>query len=164
MRQLSKPLRLVIADKAYMYAEGLRDFLELQSQIGSIEIASSNEALRDSMRALEPDALIVEPWTVRDDSGHTDLQMLVTMRVLYPRCHIVVFTAETDSFVLRKMAELESVGLSSKADDPEDVLDVLKNVAGGRQGVMSPRVTAQIASANLLIQCGIPMYGHAHGH
>jgi DNA-binding NarL/FixJ family response regulator len=159
MRQLSIPLRLVIADKALMYAEGLRDFLRLKTKVESIRIVSSNAALRDSMREHQPDAIIVEPWTVRDDSGYTDLQLLLTLRVLYPHCHIVVFTAETDPSVLRKMAELESVGLSSKADDPEDVLNVLECVVGGRHGVMSPRVAAQIASANLLIQRDMPVYG-----
>jgi DNA-binding NarL/FixJ family response regulator len=159
MRQPSIPLRLVIADKAVMYAEGLRDFLKLKTQIESIRIVSSNEALRDSMHEHEPDGIIVEPWTVRDHSGYTDLQMLVRLRVLYPHCHIVVFTAETDPSVLRKMAELESVGLSSKADDPEDVLNVLESVVGGKHGVMSPRIAAQIASANLLIQRDMPVYG-----
>jgi two-component system, NarL family, response regulator DesR len=158
MRTFSTPIRLLIADKIYMYAEGIRTFLRMKPQIGDIEIVCSNEAINQALHEQQPDALIVEPWSIGGETGHTDLKMLSTLRHLYPRCHIVVFTAESKPSVLRQLAELQSVGLSSKADDPESVLEVLERVVGGGQGVMSPRVAVQIASGNLLISREIPAF------
>jgi DNA-binding NarL/FixJ family response regulator len=130
--------RWLIADTTAMYAEGVANWIRRNRNVEIISIASSKSDLVCSLADNRHELLIIDPRYLQGDSWFTDVNCLRALRDHDCTLPIVVFTAETNPAVLHDLSRIDRVGVVSKSDELQHLLDVCDRVLSGQQGAVSP--------------------------
>lgn len=134
-------LRLLIADAPamHMYIVSLKEYFELSPRVVEIEVARSVSQLRERLDSGSVDLVIFDPSIVRTRTGNMSIRSLAALTAEHPYVRFVAYTMETDVLTLQELTRL-GIGIASKSDELEDLLDTCDRVNRGEHGVLSSKM------------------------
>lgn len=123
---MGESLELVLADEHVMFLDGLSAIL---TQLGHRVLASvsTHTALRDSLRAFQPEIALTE-LRLRDGGG---VERITEVAEQSPETKIVVLTSDPDPNALHSALRAGAAGYVHKTRNIVVLLDVLGRVASG---------------------------------
>jgi DNA-binding NarL/FixJ family response regulator len=132
-------IRVVLADDEGMIRAGLRMLLEFQPDIEVVgEAADGAEAL-DVVLRTRPDVVLIDIRMPRVDGIEASRRIIEEL----PATKIIVLTTfDEDAYVTSALRAGVS-GFLLKVSPPEQLLDAVRTVAGGR-GLLDPAVTLRV--------------------
>lgn len=137
-----EPLRIVIAEDAYLVREGLRRLLEDTDDTTVLAAVGTAVELLDAVRRLSPDAVLTD---IRMPPHHhmEGIDAAHTIRAFAPHTGVVVLSQHTDeSYALALFAEgTAGLGylLKDRIGDPDDLIRALRETHGGGS-VIDPQI------------------------
>ena len=142
------PLRVVIAEDAALFREGLVRLLSERGHRVCAAVADGR-ALLDAVAAHRPDVAVVD---VRMPPTHTDegLRAALELRRDHPGTGVLVFSQYIETRYAARLLEGSAAGvgylLKTRVTDVAEFLDTLQRIARGGS-VVDPALVAELVSA-----------------
>ncbi len=121
-------VKIVLADKNPLVLSGLKDLFAEDGRFRLMALASDGERFLEAVDRIRFEVGVIG-WIMPHCDGRVVLEKL-RGRAQAPR--IVVYTGSADPTVPRDVMALGGAGFCAKSDPPEDVLETVASVAGGR--------------------------------
>ena len=135
-------IRVLIADDHAVVRQGLRTFLELQSEIEVVgEAADGQEALEASER-LKPDVALMDLVMPRLDG----VSAIERLRLASPATRVIVLTSFVDEDRMVPAVRAGAAGYLLKDIGPQDLVEAIRTVHSG-EALLHPRVVTKLAEA-----------------
>ncbi|QSN62529.1 response regulator transcription factor [Caballeronia sp. M1242] len=131
--------RVLIADNTPMIAAGLQLLLDESALSVLVGIASCKIELMDRLHCSEVDLLILDPTFVQHDVDFGNIDSLANFSNRYSHVSILFHTTVTDPQILEKMSHLDRLSVAHKADELQDVVQIVSRLLKGEVNVLSPR-------------------------
>ncbi|MBT2135816.1 response regulator transcription factor [Croceibacterium sp. LX-88] len=122
-------IRVVIVDDHDMVRRGLRGLIESRLRYAVIGEASDGREALTVVGEAQPDIVILD-YSLPFQDG---LSVARTLKELYPRVEIVMFTLFEQERVVSEAIEIGVLGFVLKSEDEKFMLEALESVALGRQ-------------------------------
>lgn len=144
MKNISSPIRVLLADDHAVLRAGLRLLLEAEADIEVVGEAEDGLTALQLVEELAPDLLVLD-LTMPGMSG---LETLQTIRQRWPFCRVLVLTMHNDEGYLRRALAAGAAGYVLKQADDQELLVALRAVARGQ--VYVPPALAPALLGNLI--------------
>lgn len=128
-----KSIRVILADDHALVLDGLKLHLADTDDIEVVATANDGQALLNAIEIHKPDVALTDLMMAGMD-GFTALEQ-IRQRNLPVR--VLVLTALADGQALQRAVELEADGIVLKTEPPRQMIEAIRQVAGGR--VVYPR-------------------------
>jgi len=138
--------RVVIADRHPMILQGLSSVLGAQRDFEIVAHCGDGASCVKAIRILEPDIAIID--SAMPDIAGLKILAIASSEKLSAR--LVFFTASVENRELRRFAAAGAYAVVSKDVDPQILVQILRQVAGGQKLLQLPsfgKATAQQPSA-----------------
>ncbi|VXC03475.1 Response regulator receiver [Burkholderia sp. 8Y] len=142
--------RMLIADTTPMIAQGLKLLLNDGSLPVLVGISSCRIELMDRLQHSKTDLLILDPAFVQRDLDLGNMDSIASLSHRFPRLSILLHTTVTDPQLLEKMSKLDRFSIASKADELQDVVQIVRRLLKGETDIMSPKTERMICQARSL--------------
>ena len=130
---MAKSIRVVLADDHALVLDGLKQHLADTGDIEVVATANDGQTLLKAIEAHTPDVVITDLMMAGMD-GFAALEQ-IRQRNLSVR--VLVLTALADGQALQRAVELEADGIVLKTEPPRQMVEAIRQVAGGQ--VVYPR-------------------------
>jgi two-component system invasion response regulator UvrY len=122
-------IRVLLADDHAVVRTGFRMLLESQAGVLVVGEADSGESACSSYAELAPDVLVLDLAM----PGMGGLEALKRIRAHHRDAHVLALSAHDDLTHARRALREGALGFLSKRSAPEDLLEAVTAVAGGRR-------------------------------
>jgi DNA-binding NarL/FixJ family response regulator len=123
--------RVLIADKSPVVRAGLEDYIRKDGRFEVLGSTANGQAFASMAQDLQADIGVVG-WALPDMTGGNVLAMMKRRQI---KTRIVIYTGDVSTDVLREAVREGAWGFTSKADDPEVLIEALASVSRGRMSV-----------------------------
>lgn len=130
-------LRVLLVDDHAVVRQGLRAYLELQSDIEVCGEAGSAARATELALELRPDVALVDMVM----PGGDGVQATKTIRQASPQTQVVILTSSTDESTVRPALEAGAVSYQLKDVAGPELVDTIRRAARG-ETLLHPRVAA----------------------
>lgn len=130
-------LRVLLVDDHAVVRQGLRAYLELQSDIEVCGEAGNAAHAAELATQLQPDVALVDMVM----PGGDGIQATRTIRQASPRTQVVILTSSTDETSVRPALEAGAVSYQLKDVGGAELVETVRRAARG-ETVLHPRVAA----------------------
>ena len=137
---MSGPTRILLVDDHAIVREGYRRLLEEQPDIQVVGEASDASQACQSVRALDPDVVVMDIAL----PGTSGIEATRRMLREQPQLHILMFSMYDDAIYASRSLEAGAQGYISKASAPEVLVQAIYAVSRG-ESYVSPDVAANMA-------------------
>jgi two-component system, NarL family, invasion response regulator UvrY len=120
-------VKILIVDDHPIVRAGLRRLLAAEPVMAVREAVSGKEAL-SAFRAQRPDLVILD-LNLPDIGG---LEIIARLKIIDPQARILVLSMHDDHIHVTRSLQAGAAGYVSKTIPPEELLEAIKRVAGGR--------------------------------
>jgi two-component system, NarL family, invasion response regulator UvrY len=120
-------VKILIVDDHPIVRAGLRRLLAAEPAVAVREAVSGKEAL-SAFRAQRPD-LVVLDLNLPDIGG---LEVIARLKLVDPEARILVLSMHDDHIHVTRALRAGAAGYVSKTIPPEEILEAIRRVAGGR--------------------------------
>ena len=136
--QIESPIRLLICSKYRVLRAGLRLLVETDARINVVAEADSASAIYALAQVVRPDIILVDDdlCEAAPDTLGIDLQLTV------PAARVLLLHETRERTVPRMFARNHELGVVSKGDAPEALLEAIRKVARGPLSESSQRGAA----------------------
>ncbi|WP_244848672.1 hypothetical protein [Caballeronia sp. SL2Y3] len=141
---------MLIADTTPMISEGLKLLLSESNLPVLVEISSCRVELMDRLHCGHIDYLILDPAFVQHDLDLGNIDSLTAFINRYPRVSVLLHTTVTDPQILEKMTHLNRPSVADKADELQDVVQIVSRLLRGEFNVLSPKTHRMLYQARKL--------------
>lgn len=123
--------RVLIADKSPVVRAGLEDYIRKDGRFDVLGSTANGQAF--ASMALEQQADIgVVGWALPDMTGGA---LLALLKRRQSPARIIIYTGDASRDVLREAVREGAWGFTSKAEDPDVLIETIASVARGRMSV-----------------------------
>jgi len=136
------PIRVFIADDHALVREGLRKMLELDDGLVLAGQAASAAEVLGGLEAAAADLLLLDLLM----PGCSGVDLIERVAAAHPRLPVLVLTMHADPHIARRALKAGALGYLTKDASPEQLLDAIHRVAGGRSYV-DPSLSAELIRA-----------------
>jgi len=135
------PLRVRLVDDHAIVREGYRRLLETEADL---RVVGEHPQAESVLRALEQSGGDDTDVIVLDLSmpGRSGLELLRQLATSWPWLRVLVFTMHDSAAMAEQALRAGAAGFVTKNCEPSFLLQALRRVAAGEQGVLSPDVAA----------------------
>ena len=130
-------LRVLLVDDHAVVRQGLRAYLELQSDIEVCGEAGNATHATELAKQLQPDVALVD----MEMPGGDGIQATRSIRSVSPQTQVVILTSSTDESSVRPALEAGAVSYQLKDVGGAELVDTVRRAARG-ETVLHPRVAA----------------------
>lgn len=130
-------LRVLLVDDHAVVRQGLRAYLELQSDIEVCGEAGNATHATELAKQLQPDVALVDMVM----PGGDGIQATRSIRSVSPQTQVVILTSSTDESSVRPALEAGAVSYQLKDVGGAELVDTVRRAARG-ETVLHPRVAA----------------------
>ena len=130
-------LRVLLVDDHAVVRQGLRAYLELQSDIEVCSEAGNATHATELAKQLQPDVALVDMVM----PGGDGIQATRSIRSVSPQTQVVILTSSTDESSVRPALEAGAVSYQLKDVGGAELVDTVRRAARG-ETVLHPRVAA----------------------
>ena len=130
-------LRVLVVDDHAVVRQGLRAYLELQSDIEVCGEAGNATHATELAKQLQPDVALVDMVM----PGGDGIQATRSIRSVSPQTQVVILTSSTDESSVRPALEAGAVSYQLKDVGGAELVDTVRRAARG-ETVLHPRVAA----------------------
>ncbi|WP_250472330.1 hypothetical protein [Caballeronia sp. GAFFF1] len=141
---------MLIADTTPMIAEGLKMLLSESGLPVLVGISSCIVELMDRLHCSDIDLLILDPALVQHDLDLGNSNSLTAFIRRYSHLSILLHTSVTDPQILEKMSHLNGPSVANKADEIQDVVQIVSRLLRGEVNVLSPKTHRMLYQARKL--------------
>lgn len=141
-------LRIVIAEDHYLVREGVSRLLEDSGEVEVVEAVGTAPALLESVRRLEPDAVLTD---IRMPPGHgmEGIEAALRIRAEHPGVGVVVLSQHADEAYAYALLKDGTDGLAyllkDRIGDLDELLRALRETTAGRSALDGRVVDALVA-------------------
>jgi DNA-binding NarL/FixJ family response regulator len=147
-----RPIRIVIADDAYLVREALEQILGESERIDVVGTYADRDALIAAIDREQPDAVLTDirmPPTGTDEG----VQVARTLRVTHPEIGVVVLSQFADPSyalaVLESGSARRAYLLKERVNDPGQLISAIEAVVAG-ESVVDPKVVEVLVQARVI--------------
>jgi len=143
------PIRVILAEDAYIVREGLRQVLEAAPSIEVEAECADVDSLLAEIESRVPDVVLTD---IRMPPTHTDegIRVATRLRDEHPRMGVVVLSQYTDPTYVRALLEdgsdRRAYLLKERIHDRRQLVDAIEAVADGRS-VVDPKIVEVLLAA-----------------
>ncbi|MEN9937553.1 MAG: hypothetical protein RLZZ387_4132 [Chloroflexota bacterium] len=141
MTDVSRSIRVVLADDHELVLEGLRGLLDREPDMEVVATATDGEVLLELIQRVTPDVVVMDLAMPTRDG----FSCLAEIRRLGLPVRVVILTAFGDGGALQSAWERQADGFALKTDPPRQTVATIRNVAHGQ--IVFPRVVRQPSGA-----------------
>jgi two-component system response regulator DegU len=134
-----KKINILIADDHAMLRQGIKQILELESDIAVVAQASNGEEAIKLARDYEPDVILMDI----NMPGTNGLQAIKEIKQEKPSSKIIVLTIHEDREYLFKALQMGAEGYVLKDAEPSVLIEAIRNVSRG-QSFIQPSMTKEL--------------------
>ena len=127
----SRKSRVLIADKSPVVRAGLEDYIRKDGRFDVLGSIANGQAFASLAHEKQVDIGVVG-WALPDMTGGA---LLALMKRRQSPTRIIIYTGDMSRDVLREAVREGAWGFTSKADDPEVLIEAIASVARGRMSV-----------------------------
>ncbi|WP_248319856.1 hypothetical protein [Caballeronia sp. Sq4a] len=142
--------RVLIADTTPMIAEGLKLLLSESSLPVVVGISSCKVELTDRLNRSDINILILDPAFLQHDLDLGNIDSLTAFINRHSHVSILLHTTVTDPQILEKMTHLNRPSVANKADELQDVVQMVSRLLRGEVNVLSPKTHRMLYRARKL--------------
>ncbi len=132
-------IRILIADDHRVFIDGMRAMLKEINGLEVIADAENGNQLIEQAALHKPDIILTDIQMPHKDG----IEATKEIHKLYPEIKIIALTMLNESMFIKKMLEAGASGYVLKTIDKEELINVVRKVAGGEKH-FSAEVTAQL--------------------
>jgi DNA-binding NarL/FixJ family response regulator len=125
---LNQTIHLAIIDDHILFGKTLKNYLSEQADINVLLQCSDVPALLDGLKTTGVDILLMDLFM----PGLTGIDTIRTIRTTFPDIKIIILSMNTDLAVISDLLDSGIHGYLSKADEPEELLQVIRNISQNR--------------------------------
>jgi DNA-binding NarL/FixJ family response regulator len=129
---MSDSIRILLADDHIVVLQGLKGLLEAEPGLEVVALAQNGDELLECLEKYESDVVVMDL-----EMPYHGLQALEEIRRRDLPVRVVVLTAFGDGDSIQSALELGAEGFALKTESPVQLIDSIKQVAGGR--IIFPR-------------------------
>ena len=139
-----EPIRVAAADGHPIHSLGLRHILEREPDLALVGEATDRAAALRVVRERRPDVLVVGMNLPAAES----VALAQALAEVEPRPRIVALSENEEARLAYEMLASGAAAYLTKEDQPEQIVQAIRDVAGGRAGLLSPLMEARLRGAS----------------